>query len=299
LGHPAAISRSGKESNINTSLKSRIERFVLVLPALGLFTFFVVVPFVQGVVYSFTNWDGVSRTYDFVGFRNYLLLFSDPELLLPIKNTLIFTAITVVGVNALGLGIALLLNFQFRASSFFRSLFFFPIVMSLVMVSYIWSYLFSGFFAPVLGITGVLSNPKTVMFGIAGIALWRDAGFAMVTYHAALVAVPGDLIAAVTIDGASPFQKFRHVVFPLIAPAVTINVTLWLGWGLRVFDYVAAATRGGPGNASMTVAFQVYKMTFVYNKVGYGQTAAIIMMIVILVLAITTTSLLKRREVDL
>jgi raffinose/stachyose/melibiose transport system permease protein len=280
-------------------LRSGIERFLLLLPALGLFTFLVVVPFARGVVYSFTDWDGVSRTYNFVGLRNYLLLFSEAELVLPVKNTLIFTAITVVGVNALGLGIALLLNFEFRASGFFRSLFFFPIVMSLIMVSYIWSYLFSGFFAPVLGITGVLSNPKTVMLGISGIALWRDAGFAMVTYHAALVAVPGELLAAVKIDGASAFQRFRHVVFPLIAPAVTINVTLWLGWGLRVFDYVAAATRGGPGNASMTVAFQVYRMTFVYDKVGYGQAAAIVMMIVILALSITTTSLLRRREIEL
>jgi raffinose/stachyose/melibiose transport system permease protein len=137
------------------------------------------------------------------------------------------------------------------------------------------------------------------MFGLAIIAVWRDTGLAMLVYIAGLKAIPSELYEAATVDGAGPVRRFFTITVPLLAPVFTICVTLWLGWGLRVFDYPMAATGGGPGDASETLAMYVYNYTFPFGRAGYGQAAAILMFVMVFAISGTVAKLLRKREVEL
>ena len=137
------------------------------------------------------------------------------------------------------------------------------------------------------------------MWGICIMASWRDIGYAMLIYLAGLQAIPDTYYEAAKIDGAGPWKMFSRITLPLLAPAFTVNVTLFLGWGLKVFDYVMAATNGGPGRSSETFAMYVYNYTFPYNRAGYGQAAAILMMIFIFIISGVVSTLLRRREIDM
>ncbi|MCR1842170.1 carbohydrate ABC transporter permease [Murimonas intestini] len=280
-------------------LKKRLTNLAFLLPALLLFGTMVVLPFISGAKISFTDWDGFSEVYNFVGMKNYLKIFKDPTIGEPIKNSLFFTAVTVIGNNLFGLLLAMALKKNTRVNRIFRTFVFMPFIISLVLTGFIWSYIYSDVFYELLGIKSLLGNKKTVMLGICIMGMWRDIGYAMLIYLAGLNAISDTYYEAAEIDGAGPFTKFRYVTLPMIAPAMTINITLFLGWGLKVFDYAMTVTHGGPGRASETFALYVYNYTFPYNKAGYGQAAAIVMMAAIVVITGIVTFFLRRREVDL
>lgn len=285
-------------NNLFRNFKKNFGMFSFTIPALVLFTFIIIIPFIKGIGISMTNWDGISTSYKYVGFKNFHLLFNDDAVIQPIKNTLFFTIMTLVLVNILGLMLALLLNSSARFENFFKSVFFVPISISLVLSSFIWTYIYSDLFPKIIGINGLLGNASTVMIGIVIICVWRDAGLAMMIYTAALKGIPKEYYEASKVDGANAIQRFFNVTLPLLMPAVTINITLWLGWGLKVFDYPMAATGGGPGKASETLAMYVYKYAFPYNKAGYGQAAALVMMVGIFIITFSVTALLRRMEVE-
>lgn len=282
----------------NKKLISGAGEFMFLVPALIIFTIVVIIPFFNGIGISLTNWDGLSPNSDFVGLRNFQILFQDTELINPIKNTLLFTVITVVFVNVIGLALALGVSSKFKGSDFIKSILFMPLVISLVLSAFIWSFTFSNVFPKMFGIPGLLGNTDTVMYGLSIICIWRDCGLAMMTYFATIQSIPEELYEASRVDGANVFQRFKNVTLPNLAPAFTINITLWLGWGLKVFDYPMAATGGGPGKASETLAMYVYNYAFPYNKAGYGQAAALVMMIGIFIISSTVTTILRKRELD-
>lgn len=272
---------------------------MFLVPALILFGAMVVVPFISGARISFTDWDGFSEVYNFIGLDNYIKIFKDTTIWEPIKNSLFFTVVTVIGNNVFGLLIAMLLKKDTRTNRIFRTCIFMPFIISLVLTGFIWSYIYSDVFYDLLGIKSLLGNKKTVMMGICIMGMWRDTGYAMLIYLAGLNSIDDTYYEAAEIDGAGRWAKFRYITLPMIAPAMTVNITLFLGWGLKVFDYAMTVTGGGPGRASETFALYVYNYTFPYNKAGYGQAAAIIMLIAIVVVTGIVTRLLRRREVDL
>lgn len=278
--------------------KTRFTNLGFLLPTLILFCVMVVYPFIKGVRISFTDWDGFSNTYQLVGFDNYIKLFTDPTIIEPIKNSLFYTVVTVIGDNVIGLLIALLLKKDTRINRVIRTCVFMPFIISLVLTGFIWSYIYSDVFYSMFHIKSMLGNKNTVMLGICIMAMWRDAGYSMLIYLAGLNGISDTYYEAAKIDGASPFQRFKYITMPLLAPAITINITLFLGWGLKVFDYAMTVTHGGPGRASETFALYVYNYTFPYNKAGYGQASAIVMMVVVVIITSVVTHLLRKREVD-
>lgn len=278
--------------------KTRFTNLGFLLPTLILFCVMVVYPFIKGVRISFTDWDGFSNTYQLVGFDNYIKLFTDPTIIEPIKNSLFYTVVTVIGDNVIGLLIALLLKKDTRINRVIRTCVFMPFIISLVLTGFIWSYIYSDVFYSMFHIKSMLGNKNTVMLGICIMAMWRDAGYSMLIYLAGLNGISDTYYEAAKIDGASPFQRFKYITMPLLAPAMTINITLFLGWGLKVFDYAMTVTHGGPGRASETFALYVYNYTFPYNKAGYGQASAIVMMVVVVIITSIVTHLLRKREVD-
>ena len=285
-------------NNMWKKYKDSLWKIGFLAPAVILFFYIVGEPFIRGFLYSFTDWNGVSKEMNIVGFDNYMKFFKDPTVLLPIKNSLYYTAITVVVNNLIGLGLALLLNNSFKGTKVYRTIFFIPFVISFVLVGFLWSYMYSDVIGAIFNISSFLGNPKTVIPAIAGMSLWRDAGYVMVIYLAALQSIPEEFYEAAKVDGATALSKFKFITLPMLTPAFTINIALFLGWGVKVFDYVMAATGGGPGKSSETLALYVYKYTFNYNKVGYGQTVAIYMMILVFVLAGSAAAFFRKREVE-
>ena len=284
---------------MSLKMRRRLTNFMFLVPALILFGAMVVVPFISGARISFTDLDGFSEVYNFIGLDNYIKIFKDTTIWEPIKNSLFFTVVTVIGNNVFGLLIAMLLKKDTRTNRIFRTCIFMPFIISLVLTGFIWSYIYSDVFYDLLGIKSLLGNKKTVMMGICIMGMWRDTGYAMLIYLAGLNSIDDTYYEAAEIDGAGRWAKFRYITLPMIAPAMTVNITLFLGWGLKVFDYAMTVTGGGPGRASETFALYVYNYTFPYNKAGYGQAAAIIMLIAIVVVTGIVTRLLRRREVDL
>lgn len=279
--------------------KRHLTNLLFLLPALVLFIMIVVYPFLGGIRYSVTDWDGFSEVYNMVGLENFKNILTDPSIKKPIMNSVFYTVVTVIADNVLALCIALALKKNTRTNKIFRTLMFMPFIISLVLTGYIWTYIYSDVFYGIFGIKSLLGNAKTVMIGVCIMGLWRDTGYAMLIYIAGLQGIPDTYYEAARIDGAGPWKRFWKITFPLLAPAVTVNVTLFLGWGLKIFDYVVTATGGGPGRASETFAMYVYNYTFPYNRAGYGQAAALLMMIAIFIVTGIVTTLLRRREVEM
>ena len=279
--------------------KKRIQEFTFILPAMILFLVFVVYPFLQGFPISFTKWDGLSPVKTFNGISNYLKIFKDANVWNATKNTLIFTALTMFFSNFLGLLFALMISKTSRLNSVLRTCIFVPYCLSLVLSSYIWRYVYSDVLYEFTGIPSPLGSTTWVMVGLAIISVWRDAGYCMVVYIAAIQGVSKDYYEAADIEGCSRWKKFTNITLPLIGPAITANFTLLLAWGMKVFDYPMAATGGGPGRSSETIAMLIYNNLFVYNKAGYGQAIAIVFTLAIFLCSTLLSKTLCAREVEL
>jgi len=280
--------------------------WLLVVPALALLLAVHFAPQVFGGWYAFTDWNGIDISPRWVGVDNFRRLFDDDASRTAFYNTLKLAGSMVVLVNVLGLALALSLDRQLKTRHFLRALFFAPVVMSPLAVSFIWQYVFdfNGGLNRLLAWIGLdgwtrpwLGDPGWALWTILVVLVWQYSGLAMIIYLAGLQSIPEELYEASAVDGASTWFMFRTLTLPLLAPAVTINATLMLIFGLRVFDQVLGLTGGGPVNASETLATQVWKQTFQNGQYGYGAALALVLAALIATLAITQALVLRRREV--
>jgi raffinose/stachyose/melibiose transport system permease protein len=269
---------------------------------------FIYVSFGAGAWYSFTDWNGVSANAGFIGLDNFKEIFNDPTARSALWHTLELTAAYVVVVNLIGLGLALALHRTVRSRHPLRALFFAPVVLSPLAVSYIWQFIFAynGPLNHLLGSLGLHSlvtdwtgDPTWALWTIFVVMVWQFVGLAMTLYLAGLQGIPEELDEAAAIDGASAWFRLRRVTLPLLAPAMTITITLMTINGLRVFDQVIGLTGGGPANASETLATQVYEQGFTSGRFGYGAAFGVILTVLVAVVAITQVLVLRRREARL
>ncbi|MDO5807071.1 MAG: sugar ABC transporter permease [Lachnospiraceae bacterium] len=277
--------------------KKELMDFSFLAPSLILFLFIILVPLVRGVQYTFTNWDGLMPKLNYVGLKNYITVIHDKDLIQPICNTILFTLVTVVAINVIGLAVAMAVNKEFKGVNVIKSIIFIPLVVSLVLVSQMWMYVYSDFFS-MLGWKSPLIDKKTSMLGLCIMSIWRESGLAMMIYLAGLKNIPTEINEAAIIDGANFWQRFRNVTVPFLAPAFTYCIPLWLAAGLRMYDYSFVATSGGPQHSTETMAYYIYSYLFPYNKVGYGQTVAVLYLIVCIILSNVVTRTLRKREFE-
>ena len=277
--------------------KKELMDFSFLAPSLILFLFIILVPLVRGVQYTFTNWDGLMPKLNYVGLKNYITVIHDKDLIQPICNTILFTLVTVVAINVIGLAVAMAVNKEFKGVNIIKSIIFIPLVVSLVLVSQMWMYVYSDFFS-LLGWKSPLIDKKTSMLGLCIMSIWRESGLAMMIYLAGLKNIPTEINEAAIIDGANFWQRFRNVTVPFLAPAFTYCIPLWLAAGLRMYDYSFVATSGGPQHSTETMAYYIYSYLFPYNKVGYGQTVAVLYLIVCIILSNVVTRTLRQREFE-
>lgn len=277
--------------------KKELMDFSFLAPSLILFLFIILVPLVRGVQYTFTNWDGLMPKLNYVGLKNYITVIHDKDLIQPICNTILFTLVTVVAINVIGLAVAMAVNKEFKGVNIIKSIIFIPLVVSLVLVSQMWMYVYSDFFS-LLGWKSPLIDKKASMLGLCIMSIWRESGLAMMIYLAGLKNIPTEINEAAIIDGANFWQRFRNVTVPFLAPAFTYCIPLWLAAGLRMYDYSFVATSGGPQHSTETMAYYIYSYLFPYNKVGYGQTVAVLYLIVCIILSNVVTRTLRKREFE-
>jgi raffinose/stachyose/melibiose transport system permease protein len=278
--------------------------WLLALPGIAALVLFHFVAIGFGAYYAFTNWNGLTNA-TWVGLANFREIVSDRTAQAALRHTLILAGCFVVIVNTLGLSLALALNRAVKTRHFLRLLFFAPVALSPLAMAYIWQWIFTyqGALNRVLSGVGLGSwrrawtgDPSTALWTILVVLVWQFTGLAMVLYLAGLQAISDDVYEATLVDGASAWFRFRKVVLPLLAPAMTVSATITLIIGLRVFDQVMALTGGGPVDATETLATQVYKQTFVLMRFGYGAAYALVLTVLIAALALTQLALLRRNE---
>ena len=272
---------------------------VFLAPAVVFFAFFVLVPFLQGVPYAFTNWNIVNPEYNFIGFRNFIMIFTGRDFFKNFQNTLFYTILTTIFCNFFGLLFALGVYRSSRLNNLLRTVFFMPFVISLILAAYIWRFIYAEIFSPMFQVITPLASTKWVIPGISGIAVWRDSGYCMIIFIAALQSIPVEFIEASIIDGANAFQRLRRIILPLLVPAFATNITLLMSWGFKVFEYPMAATAGGPGGASETIAMYAYNNIFAFFKAGLGQAASITMTVLLAFVTLTISRLIRSREVEM
>ncbi len=285
----------------SSGLKREETRFhiLFLAPCLIIFIGTVFIPLIQAIPYSMWDWDGFSAEHTFIGLDNYISLFKDKRLYRPLINTLQFTVVYVLASNALGFAIALMLKKTTRYSSLLRSVFFIPFVLSTLLASFVFSYLYSDVFYSLLNIKNPLGNYKIVNYAVAAIAIWKDTGYCMILNLAALNLIPKDYYEAAELEGCTKWQSLTKITIPLMIPAFTTNIVLLLTWGFQAFDYAMGATGGGPGNYSETLAIFAYKNIFQYHKAGYGAAAGIVLALLLAIVTFVATKLFRSREVEM
>jgi raffinose/stachyose/melibiose transport system permease protein len=278
--------------------------WLLAVPALLGLVLFHFLPIGFGGYYAFTDWNGLTSA-SWVGLKNFNEIANDATARSVFGHTLELAGGFVVLVNAVGLGLALALNTAVKTRSLLRSLFFAPVALSPLAVAFIWQWIFDneGALNRSLGALGLdslerpwLGDPSTALWAVLAVLVWQFSGLTMILYLAGLQGIPDTVYEATLVDGASGWLTFRKVVLPLLAPAMTVSVTISLVIGLRVFDQVLALTGGGPVTATETLATQVWKQTFAIGRFGYGAAFALILTGLIAVLALSVLRLLRMNE---
>jgi len=278
-------------------LRTHGSNLLFLLPAFALFAYVVLVPFIQGIPYSFTNWKSIiSNKREFNGLHNYILMLKNTYFQNAFLHTLSFTVIYELGANLLGLCFALLLYQNSKFANFCRTMMFLPFTTALTSAAIVWSYVYIDVYSVLFGVPSPLGITDQVVAGMAAIAIWRDMGYCMLIYIAGLKAIPNDYYEAATLDGANAIQKFTHVTLPLLVPSFTANVTLLLAWGLRCFDYPMAVARNM--EAAQTSAMFVYDYIFGYSKAGLGQASAVMLTIVLVLMTRVVTYFFRKSEVE-
>ncbi|MBN9062014.1 MAG: hypothetical protein BGP06_14525 [Rhizobiales bacterium 65-9] len=278
--------------------------YLFIAPALALYIGVILAPILMGVRYAFTNWDGLRRTVDNVGFANFERMIGDIQVRSAVLTTLVIAASLVIVKVALGLALALAVNGNLKTRKFLRVAFFMPVVLTPVIVSYAWKYIFSneGSLNTLLGVFGLgpyqwLGDPLLALISVIVVTSWQSVGLSMVIFLAGLQAFPPELTEAAIIDGATPWQRFRNVTLPMLAPAMTVCVVIALIQGLRFFDQIYALTRGGPGYATETLSTMIYRISFQFGEFSYGAAVALVFSLIVAAIVLPVMVVLRRREI--
>ncbi|WP_144600126.1 MULTISPECIES: sugar ABC transporter permease [unclassified Arthrobacter] len=273
--------------------KSRVDPlyYVFLLPSLVIFTLAVTLPAVLGFIYSFTNSVGFGD-FDFIGIRNFIAVFRDEGVLGAYGFTLVFSLVTVIVVNAVAFLLALGLTSRVRFRAALRTVFVIPMVISGIVIAFVFQYLFSNSL-PLAGksmgieplATSLLANPQLAWLAIVFVTAWQSIPSAMLIYIAGLLTVPAEVYEASSIDGASPWQNLRHITLPLIAGYAVINTVLGFKNYLNAYDIIIGLTDGGPGVATRSVAMSIFR-GFEGGDYAYQMANAVIFFLISIVIAL-------------
>lgn len=282
------------------------QQVVFVGPAIIFFILIIGIPFLLGLYYSFTNWNGVSGEVAWVGFENYKQIFmNDTVFRDSFWFTTRFTILGVVLTNVLGFFLAYFLTKPLKSRNFLRTVFFMPNVIGGLLLGFIWQFIFIKGFAAIGDATGIsffnlpwLGTESTAFWAIVIVFVWQTAGYLMVIYISSLNNVPKDILEAAEIDGANRLQVLRSIIIPLIMPAATVCLFLAISWSFKMFDLNLSLTKGGPFGSTESVAMNIYNEAFSKNRYGLGTAKAIIFFVIVAVITTLQVKFTKSKEVE-
>ena len=291
------------------SMKKMNERkrtfLLMTIPVVALFFCFNTLPLLKGVMYSFTNFKGFG-SYDWVGVRNYMDLFQDVR----VGNSYWFTfklaIVTTIVVNVISLLLAMALNSKIRAKSFFRGAYFLPNILGALVVGYIFNYFFT-YILPAVGemigwetlSSSLLSSKNLAWIAIVIVCAWQAIAMNTIIHISGLQTVPEDVYEAGAIDGATGWNKFKNLTFPLILPFFTINMVLCVKNFLMVFDQIMALTKGGPAQSTESISYLIYQNGMAGGQFGFQSANAVIFFLVIVAISVTQMTVLGKKEEQL
>lgn len=292
---------------ISRQLRYRLTPYLFLAVPVFIYLVWVIGPMIYSFYLSFTSWDGFSPPA-FVGLKNFSRLFHDRVFYISLSNNvewiLLFMTVPIV----LGLTLAMVFNGNIPGEKFFKSSFFLPMVLSLVVCGLVWSWLYNPAFGLIntvlrgMGLDslarGWLSDPNVVMESVIAVAIWRQVGYVMILYLAGLQSVDPDLVNAAQVDGATAVQRFFHVILPQLAPVTVIVIVISIIDSLRAFDLVSVMTRGGPFNSSSVLANYMYIQAFNNYRMGYGAAISVILFMISLIFILFYLSRIAKEEND-
>jgi raffinose/stachyose/melibiose transport system permease protein len=271
---------------------------------LAIFIVVLVVPFVNGFYYTFTDWDGFEIT-KFVGFSNYAESFADPKFWATLKFTALFVIVSLILVNVVAFGLALIVTSNLRSRNFLRTLFFVPNLVGGVVLGVIWQFIFNSAVVSLankydweLFKQSWLQDTNKAFWALIIVTVWQSSGYMMIVYITGLVSIENDVLEASQIDGASPLRTLFTIKIPLMAQAFTIALFLTMRGGFMAYDVNVALTGGGPFRTTELISLHIFQDAFGEGNFGTGQSKAVIMFIVVALAALVQVSVSKRYEVQ-
>ncbi len=300
---------SNNTKNKERSLKKKSPKNILnimYLPSLVLFLLFVIYPFIDGIRISFTNWNGYSQNYNYIGFNNYISFFKDENVMIALKNTFLYGVGSTLLQQVIGLSYAVFLNNKFKGREFARTIIYLPIMVASVIMGYIWYFLLQYNGGAINDILIALEKDPIDFIANGQLMVWiivlinslQFVGVSMVIYLAGLQNISEMYYEAAKLDGASRLQQFKNITLPLLKPAIVTSVTLNLIGGLKLFDAIKALTNGGPGYSTHSLSTLINYTYFNSQSAGYAAAIGIVLFVIILVATLFMNKVLNRKEVE-
>lgn len=287
---------------------------VFLAPAIIAFICVILIPFLLGIYYSFTDWDGINAQKTFIGLKNYISIFKDSQFYYSAFATIKYAVVSIIMVNAIGFILALLVTSKAKARNLYRVGFFVPNLIGGIVLGTIWQFIFSNIvpgLANMLGITSLstslLAKGDTIIYVMAFVNTWQYAGYIMMIYVAGIQSISSEVLEAAEVDGAGYIRRLFKIIVPLLSNSFTICLFLTLTNAFKSYDLNFALTNGGPAGlvngtvvrSSELLALNIYNTAYLYNKTAEGQAKAVIFFIFLTIISIAQVSITKRKEVEL
>jgi len=279
---------------LNTERQGWFWAYLFLLPNFIGFFVLSALPILMGFAYSLTDYDGFNQ-FNFLGLKNFFEMLADEYFQISLRNNIVYTLVTVPATIVIAFSLAVVINGKIPWRSYFRTVFFFPTITSLVAVGIVWSVLFnpeSGPINSVLRAVGISSPPrwlastKSALFSIMIVSIWKSAGYYMIIILAGLQGIPNSLYESADLDGASRYRKLCSITLPLLSPTMFFVLIVSIINSFQVFDLVSVMTNGGPGRSTNVLVYRIYQEGFVFLRQGYASAIAYFLFFMILVVTI-------------
>ena len=270
--------------------------YLFLLPAISFLFLTSFLPVFQAIYLSFTNYDFVGSP-TFIGWKNYLTLWKDQTFWKTLNNTLVYLIFAVPSLVIFPLALAILVNQKLRSIKFFRAIYYFPVIVSVVVAGIAWKWVYAqngilNYFLSTISFQAIkipwLTDPKNAIFAIIAVVIWRGVGYYMVIYLAGLQAIPADLYEAAAIDGSDGWQKHLDITIPLMKPYIILVAVISSIGAMKIFEEVYIMTQGGPANSTKTVVYYLYDKGFTSLEIGYASAIGVFLFLIIFMISILT-----------
>lgn len=296
-----------KYKNDKKDKKDNIILLLFCAPALLVYTIFKLYPAISGLLYSLTDWNGLNKNFNFIGIQNFIEILDDRYFWNSVLFTLKFVVVMIVVGNVVALLLAVVIESRPKAKGFFRTIFYMPNMISMIIGGYMWNFIFTKvlyYMADNWGIKAFdkswIGDPKYSFIAIIIVAAWGSVGYLMIIYMAGLQGVPTHLKESAKLDGANGLLCFFRITLPMIRQALTICIFWTLNSSFQVFDVIYSLTGGGPGRATQSVAINIYEEAFTGNiRYGYATAKSTVLFLIVLVITLIQLGVMKKGEQEL